>query len=66
MEGGYFSVSHKEVNWVNIECGSHSGCGMPAFVTVHVTHVCILLCMSQWVIVSAGTTKVCHCECECW
>lgn len=66
MEGGYFSVSHKEVNWVNVECGSHSWCGMLACVTVHVTHVCIVSCVSRWVAVSAGTTKVCHCECEYW
>lgn len=59
-------MSDKEAKRVNVECRSHSGCGMLAYVTAHVTHVCIVSCMSQWVAVSAETTKVCYCECECW
>lgn len=40
MQGGYFSVSHRKVYWVNVECGSHRGCDVHACVTVYVTCVC--------------------------
>lgn len=28
MEGGYFSVSHRKVYWVQVECRSHRLCGV--------------------------------------
>lgn len=36
-------MSDKEAKRVNVECRSHSGCGMLAYVTAHVTRVyCVM------------------------
>lgn len=44
MEGGYFSVSHRKVLWVNVEGGGHSEYGVHPCATVHVMHMCVVAC----------------------